>query len=889
MEHPLANEIGGVKFEVGDTHEVLGLLGQGSFGIVAAGLEIRTGKKVAIKRIHPIADSLVRARHVLREVITLRVLRCHPNIINVEDIRLDAQSGTLYIFVELMECDLRRVLASGRVLTTGHVQALLKQLLLGVHAMHCHDILHRDLKPANILLLHDGQLRITDFGLSGQTKLPSPVTKYGVTSWYGAPEMILESKGGDGKPLDMWSVGCILGEMLGSRGPLFPGKNQADQVSLMLAAVGKVDTARKYSLGYELGENAVALLRAVKRPTGRLLEGLVPSEVDGNAFDLLKALLDINTQRRITAGQALEHFFLRYCPRLPTADDARGTCIPAVGTPVERVDDGAVDFSFEDDSFDVAEFGRLIAAEVTFYEKSKHKSYHNRILDATVSPPLPSLRPAPSLQDYLRVVHAHARCHEGSEDEVSRKAEHDAIDSDFSVVRHLRAGSMSSPGAALDPRFSSMANLADAEGHRADALRRFLSSDMGPELQMGSVAVGSATKNPRVVDSDSSGLTSDCLGGGKQLGAEVGEVKLTQVQDGGIGIARAPPQQQQARPRPSLPPKRSGNQLDGRKEEERAAFVIQRSHRQAAAIRRARAKQEQSLQTQQFLFGPGFQQPTCRTARRSGGDSGRHSERRERNRDKASLTPSEEDAEGEKRNSRAATKIQAHARRKAASRRGEKVASVPRLPIESSALFTAFSFRRFQTATPKAQREPLAILRQLRDDPDVQPAPKTDQFRLRMTIKSAIKAHIKKNGRPRRKPHPLPTALTYRQNAALMKLKAQQQQQQLRAEATRIPLTKRRAASPLHRSVRQVNTFIASTDKGRGRRATGPGPRAQSAPPNRATDRLRCAIYAAETMVEREYERSQRRPSLLRDGAPVDEVSRELLARPLLVPFSAPG
>lgn len=56
------------------------------------------------------------------------------------------------------------------------------------------------------------------------------ITEDVVTTWYRAPEVILGSEGGDGKPADMWSVGCIFGEMLGSRGPLFPGNNNVDQV-----------------------------------------------------------------------------------------------------------------------------------------------------------------------------------------------------------------------------------------------------------------------------------------------------------------------------------------------------------------------------------------------------------------------------------------------------------------------------------------------------------------------------------------------------------------------------------------------------------------------------------------------------------------------------------
>ncbi|CAM9426501.1 unnamed protein product, partial [Hapterophycus canaliculatus] len=746
----------------------------------------------------------------------------------------------------------------------------------------------RDLKPANILLLNDCQLRITDFGLSAQRCSLPPVSEDGVSTWYRAPEVILGSKERDGKPMDIWSVGCIFGEMLGSPGPLFPGKHYVDQVSLMLAALGKPDTMRKDSLGYELGEDTVQLLRTVEHPTGRALESLLPSDVDENAFDLLKTLLGMDRRRRMTAEQALDHVFFRDCPRLPRAENATVKQVAAVATPVARVKEGAVDFSFEDDDLTVEELGRLIAAESTWYEKSRHKSCRrNESLEADTPPSFRPLRPIPTLQVSVGSKQLRA----------SKKAEDNTVGNEVTAVPRLRLGNTSHTGAAFAPPFTSMANLANAEGRGIDGLEGSFSDSTAPDLEMGSVSPDTATERPRVSGSDPSGSNTGHPTGGRinssieYTDAEAGQHKRLLRREGVDKATAAPRRAEPQPPRPplSLPPKRKVDQRDGCIEEERAAFVIQKSHRQAASIRRARVEQERNLKAQQFLFGPGFQQPTCRTTRSSGGESGRYSERRERSRDKASLTPSEEEDERLKSNNRAATRIQAHARRKAASHRRETMASVPRLPIESSALFSAFPDGRSQVVAPKVQREPLAILRQLRDNPEVQPAPKTDQFRLRMTIKSAIEAHIKKAGAPRRKPHPLPTALSYRQNAALMKLKSQQQQQQLRADATRAPLTKRRAVSPLHRSVRHVNTFVSSADKRRGRPTAGPGPRAPSAPPSRATDRLRCAIYAAETMVEREYERAQKRPSPIRDTSPVDEVSRDLLASPLLVPYSPPS
>lgn len=88
MEDPLQVEdevnearIGGVAFTIDKKrYKVNKLLGCGSFGVVAAGLDRKTGKNVAIKRISPFADEASDARHILREVVIMRLLRYHPNV-----------------------------------------------------------------------------------------------------------------------------------------------------------------------------------------------------------------------------------------------------------------------------------------------------------------------------------------------------------------------------------------------------------------------------------------------------------------------------------------------------------------------------------------------------------------------------------------------------------------------------------------------------------------------------------------------------------------------------------------------------------------------------------------------------------------------------------------
>jgi mitogen-activated protein kinase 1/3 len=103
--------------------------------------------------------------------------------------------------------------------------------LRGLKYIHSANVLHRDLKPSNLLLNANCDLKICDFGLARTTSETDFMTEYVVTRWYRAPELLLNCSEYTAA-IDVWSVGCILMEIL-RREPLFPGKDYVQQLSLI--------------------------------------------------------------------------------------------------------------------------------------------------------------------------------------------------------------------------------------------------------------------------------------------------------------------------------------------------------------------------------------------------------------------------------------------------------------------------------------------------------------------------------------------------------------------------------------------------------------------------------------------------------------------------------
>lgn len=123
-----------------------------------------------------------------------------------------------------------------------HKSFVVYQLVKSLYFMHTAELLHRDVKPSNLLLNADCLVKLCDFGLcrssaDAATRKDIVLTDYVATRWYRAPEILLGSTEYTAA-VDMWSVGCILGEMLTCK-PVFPGNSTMNQLDRILAITGR--------------------------------------------------------------------------------------------------------------------------------------------------------------------------------------------------------------------------------------------------------------------------------------------------------------------------------------------------------------------------------------------------------------------------------------------------------------------------------------------------------------------------------------------------------------------------------------------------------------------------------------------------------------------------
>uniref|UniRef100_A0A6Q2YQY7 mitogen-activated protein kinase n=2 Tax=Esox lucius TaxID=8010 RepID=A0A6Q2YQY7_ESOLU len=341
-------ELNKTIWEVPERYQSLSPVGSGAYGSVCSSYDVKTGLKIAVKKLSRPFQSVIHAKRTYRE---LRLLK-HMQHENVMKLVIAATVITWipfllvliyrYLVTHLMGADLNNIVKCQK-LTDDHVQFLIYQILRGLKYIHSADIIHRDLKPSNLAVNEDCELKILDFGLARHTD--DEMTGYVATRWYRAPEIMLNWMHYN-MTVDIWSVGCIMAELLTGR-TLFPGTDHIDQLKLIMHLMGTPEPELLMKISSESARNYINSLPSMpKRNFADVFIGANPL-----AVDLLEKMLVLDTDKRITASAALAHpYFAQY------------------HDPDDEPEAEPYDQSFESRELEIEEWKRLTYEEVCSFE-----------------------------------------------------------------------------------------------------------------------------------------------------------------------------------------------------------------------------------------------------------------------------------------------------------------------------------------------------------------------------------------------------------------------------------------------------------------------------------------------------------------------------------------
>ena len=300
-------------------YEKLSLLGAGTYGQVFAARDKKSNEIVALKKIRTEGKREGFPYTAIREVRLLKMLK-HENIVQLKEIVFgdESQDTSVYLVLEFVRHDIAKLLHRyGEEFRIPQCKNMARQLLRGLAYCHSKSVVHRDIKPANILLTERGVLKLADFGLA--RTLGEDGRRYTnnvVTLWYRSPELLLGATEYD-ESVDIWSVGCLLAELLTGK-PLLPGSSEPEQMELIWRAVGSPNeknwpgwSSLPHAPMVKVGnwESSIwSRIRSVPGPTP-------------TCVDLVERLLSLDPQKRPSAEEALDHPWFLEIPSPCSNDD----------------------------------------------------------------------------------------------------------------------------------------------------------------------------------------------------------------------------------------------------------------------------------------------------------------------------------------------------------------------------------------------------------------------------------------------------------------------------------------------------------------------------------------------------------------------------------------
>jgi len=205
-----------------------------------------------------------------------------------------------------METDLHTVIRAN-ILEDVHKRFVVYQLLKALKYMHSAFIIHRDLKPSNLLLNSECLVKVADFGLARSIKIKeddtTPIlTDYVATRWYRAPEILLGATDYTAA-VDVWSVGCIIGELYLGKA-IFPGLSTINQLTRIMEYTGRPSVE---DIDVIKSSFAPTMLETMSETEVRQWDDMFPLGAPDDCIDLLSKSLAFNPNKRIDVLGSLAH------------------------------------------------------------------------------------------------------------------------------------------------------------------------------------------------------------------------------------------------------------------------------------------------------------------------------------------------------------------------------------------------------------------------------------------------------------------------------------------------------------------------------------------------------------------------------------------------------
>lgn len=303
--------------DVSRRYKVGSRIGRGCYGVVWEVTEaaVKDPRSFAMKKILNGWRNSTDAQRTYREVCYLEKFHEHQNIVQLHEVLCSPDDRHIYLLMELMDCDLQKALRC-QSLRAIHRPLIAYQVLRALKYIHSAGVMHRDVKPANILLNDVCKVVLTDFGwarASPFTTAPGEglLTEYASSRWYRSPEMLLGAKRYTNS-VDIWALGCVVGEMHCEGSPLMPGTSNIDMVDKIVEILGKplpMDIAAMEATPYA----NFTLDGVPSGPPHHPISGKVSAN-QPDLVDFLQLCLQYNPGKRLTAPEALEHPYMgQFC------------------------------------------------------------------------------------------------------------------------------------------------------------------------------------------------------------------------------------------------------------------------------------------------------------------------------------------------------------------------------------------------------------------------------------------------------------------------------------------------------------------------------------------------------------------------------------------------